>query len=57
MSSLKEIVRYLEYHSNHFEDDILLIVSDLEMKVAQELATIAMASSRIAEKFNVVVRS
>ena len=59
---LTEVLKYdltqrdreiFEHHSNHFEDDILLIISDLEMKVAQELATIAMASGRIAEKFNV----
>jgi len=59
---LKEALKYelterdrdnFQYHYDCFEDDILLIVSDLEMGVARELATIAMASGRIAEKFNV----
>ncbi len=44
----------LEHHSNRFIDDILLLVSSLEMSVATQIATISMATDKIAKKFDVV---
>lgn len=44
----------LEHHSNHFIDDILLLVSSLEMSVATQIAVISMATDKIAKKFDVV---
>ncbi len=44
----------LEHHSNRFIDDILILVSSLEMSVATQIATISMATDKIAKKFDVV---
>jgi len=61
---LKEAVKYewdgrdseiINHHYESFEDDIILMFSDYEMKIAQELAIIAMASKRIGEKIGVEV--
>jgi hypothetical protein len=61
---LKEAVKYefddrdseiINHHYESFEDDIILMFSDYEMKIAQELATIAMAGKRIGEKISVEV--
>ena len=41
-----------KYHADHFEDDILIIVSNVEFKISQELATIGLASTRIAESLS-----
>jgi hypothetical protein len=61
---LKEAVKYewdgrdseiINHHYESFEDDIILMFSDYEMKIAQELAIIAMAGKRIGEKIGVEV--
>ncbi|WKY44452.1 hypothetical protein Q5O14_17890 [Eubacteriaceae bacterium ES2] len=41
-----------KYHADHFEDDILMIVSSTEMKINQELAVIGLASKRISERLS-----
>ena len=62
---LKEAVKYewdgrdseiINHHYESFEDDIILMFSDYEMKIAQELAIIAMAGKRIGEKIVVEVK-
>ena len=61
---LKEAVKYewdgrdseiINHHYESFEDDIILMFSDYEMKIAKELAIIAMAGKRIGEKISVEV--
>jgi len=61
---LKEAVKYewegrdnetINHHYDSFEDDIMLMFSDYEMKIGMELATIGMASKRIGEKIGVGV--
>lgn len=44
-----------QYHYDQFENDILMIASNIEMKVATDLARIEMATKRIAGQFEVVV--
>lgn len=62
---LKEAVKYewdgrdseiINHHYESFEDDIILMFSDYEMKIAQELAIISMAGKRIGEKIGVEVK-
>jgi len=43
-----------EHHSDRFVDDILLLVSKLEMEVATQIAVICMATDKIAKKFDVI---